>query len=289
MKKSNILIFIISFVLMLNVNVFATEYGDVDGSGELTAADAAYTLAKALNSNFILTVKESIADVDCDGGITAGDATIILQKVLSNAFIMPIEDKENTTETTTEITTETTTEVITENTTEATTEDTNDKSILIAYFSCTGSTRGIAEAIAEILGADIYEIVPQQPYTAEDLNYQNSQSRANVEQNDLNARPAILGSVENIQQYDIVFIGYPIWWGDAPKIISTFLESYNFSGKTIVPFCTSGSSSIGSSARDIEGLTDGANWISGRRFARTTSSDIIKEWINGLGLEITIQ
>ena len=103
--------------------------------------------------------------------------------------------------------------------------------------------------------------------------------------NDPNARPAISGSVEDMGQYDIVFIGYPIWWGEAPRIVSTFMESYDFSGKTIVPFCTSGGSGIGSSASNLEQLTNGAEWLSGKRLNGNDSQDTVMEWVNGLELE----
>ncbi|MDE6747387.1 MAG: flavodoxin, partial [Oscillospiraceae bacterium] len=133
---------------------------------------------------------------------------------------------------------------------------------------------------------DIYEIVPETPYTAADLNYNDSKSRSTIEMNDPNSRPAISGSVENMGQYDIVFIGYPIWWGDAPRIVSTFMESYDFSGKTIVPFCTSGGSGIGSSAKNLEQLTSGAEWLSGKRLGGNDSQDTVMKWVNGLDLEI---
>ncbi|MCM1467615.1 MAG: flavodoxin [Alistipes sp.] len=158
--------------------------------------------------------------------------------------------------------------------------------VLVAYFSATNTTEGVAQRIAEGLNADIYEIVPQQIYTAEDLNYNDNNSRTTIEMNDPNVRPAISGSVGNMAQYDIVFVGYPIWWGEAPRIVSTFMESYDFSGKTIVPFCTSGGSGMGSSASNLEKLTSGAQWLSGRRLNGGDSPETIMEWVNGLGLNI---
>ena len=155
--------------------------------------------------------------------------------------------------------------------------------ILVAYFSCTGNTAPLAEYAAEQLHADLYEIIPEEPYTEEDLAYYTD-CRADREQNDPSARPAISGSVENMEQYDTVLIGYPIWHGQAPRIISTFLESYDFSGKTIVPFCTSASSGIGSSAENLHSLTKDAAWLSGSRFAGGASKDTITEWINSLDL-----
>lgn len=160
--------------------------------------------------------------------------------------------------------------------------------VLVAYFSATNNTAGIATEIAESLGADLYVITPEEPYTAADLVYGNDNSRTSLEMNDPDARPVIGGSgVENMADYDIVFLGYPIWWGQAPKIISAFLESYDFSGKTIVPFCTSGSSDIGSSATNLQGLTSDAVWLAGRRFSSNAAHDSILEWLNSLELELS--
>lgn len=158
--------------------------------------------------------------------------------------------------------------------------------VLVAYFSATGNTENIAEHLTSILDADLYEIVPEEPYTPEDLDYSNSDCRANREQNDPAARPAISGSVEDLEDYEVIFLGYPIWWGDAPKIISTFLETYDFDGKTIVPFCTSGSSSIGGSVSDLEALTDGATWLEGQRFSGTASQETISQWVDSLDLDL---
>lgn len=158
--------------------------------------------------------------------------------------------------------------------------------VLVVYFSATGTTEGVVEHIANGLSADIYEIIPEEPYTDADLDYNDNNSRSTLEMNDPSARPAISGSVENMEQYDIVFIGYPIWWGDAPRIVSTFMESYDFSGKTIVPFCTSGGSGIGSSASNLEQLTSGAAWLEGRRLNGSDSSDTVMEWVNSLELDI---
>lgn len=157
--------------------------------------------------------------------------------------------------------------------------------VLVAYFSATGTTEGVAEHIATGLNAELYEIVPEQPYTSADLDWNDNDSRSTIEMNDPNARPAISGSVENMEQYDVVFIGYPIWWYDAPRIVSTFMESYDFSGKTIVPFCTSGGSGIGSSATNLEQLTSGAEWLEGQRLNGSDSQDEVMEWVNSLGLD----
>lgn len=178
----------------------------------------------------------------------------------------------------------------TENTDKPSDNDTAETTkVLVAYFSATNTTEGVAKTIADSLGADLYEITPEQPYTDADLDYHDDKSRSTIEMNDPNSRPAISGSVENMDQYDIVFIGYPIWWGDAPRILSTFVESYDFAGKAVVPFCTSGGSGVGSSASNLEGLTSGATWLSGTRLNGNASRSSVAEWINGLGLDITAQ
>lgn len=158
-----------------------------------------------------------------------------------------------------------------------------DGRALIAYFSATGTTKGIAEKIAEQVSGTVYEILAQDPYTEEDLRYYTN-GRADQEQADPTVRPAISGSVENMQQYDIVFLGYPIWHGQAPRIISTFLESYDFAGKTIVPFCTSNSSGIGSSDTNLHSLAGSATWLDGRRFVGNESASVISDWMEGLDL-----
>ncbi len=158
----------------------------------------------------------------------------------------------------------------------------NDPSeILVAYFSCTGNTEKVAGYIADVTGGAFYEITAQVPYTDADLDY-NSDCRANREQNDDAARPLISGSVENMEKYSVVYLGYPIWWGEAPKIMYTFLETYDLSGKTIVPFCTSGSSGIGSSAENMHALAGGATWLAGKRFSASASKGDVENWVNGL-------
>lgn len=158
--------------------------------------------------------------------------------------------------------------------------------ILVAYFSCTGNTAQIAEMIADITGAELYEIIPVVPYTSDDLNYNNTSSRATMEQNDPSVRPNIVTSELRISDYDTVFLGYPIWWGQAPKIISTFLESYDFRGKTIVPFCTSSSSGVGSSDTNLHSLcADSASWMPGERLPATASRETVTEWIDSLDIQ----
>ena len=166
----------------------------------------------------------------------------------------------------------------------ATTKTDGESKVLVAYFSCTGSTEKIANHISDILGVTPYRITPETPYTSSDLNYNDSSTRATQEQNDPSARPAISGTVENMAEYDVIFLGYPIWWGQAPKIMYTFVESYDLSGKTIVPFCTSGSSPIGSSAANLSKSASGATWLTGNRFSGNASRDSVMNWISGLGL-----
>ncbi|MDE5858880.1 MAG: NAD(P)H-dependent oxidoreductase [Oscillospiraceae bacterium] len=157
--------------------------------------------------------------------------------------------------------------------------------VLVAYFSCTNNTEGVALKIAEVLDADTYEIIAEQPYTDDDLNYNDSSSRSTKEQNDDSCRPAISGSVENMGDYDIVVIGYPIWWGQAPKIMYTFMESYDFSEKTVVPFCTSASSGVGSSAENLHSsASDSVNWLDGTRLSSDASEEDIVDWLNKVGL-----
>ena len=150
---------------------------------------------------------------------------------------------------------------------------------LVVYFSCTGTTELVAAYITEILGADSYQIVPEDPYTEADLAYYTN-GRADQEQNDPDVRPAISGGVENMDEYDTIILGYPIWHGQAPRIISTFLESYDFSGKTIVPFCTSHSSGIGSSASNLHALcSESVEWRDGKRFESGVSKESVQNWI----------
>lgn len=159
-----------------------------------------------------------------------------------------------------------------------------EQKILVVYFSATGTTEPLAEYAAEILNADIYEIVPEDPYTEADLAYYTN-GRADQEQNNPDVRPAISCSVENMEEYNTIVLGYPIWHGQAPRIISTFLESYDFSGKTILPFCTSHSSGIGSSADNLHDLcSDSVEWMEGKRFEAGVSKEAIEEWLKDAGI-----
>ena len=165
--------------------------------------------------------------------------------------------------------------------------DTNDaaeggKKILVAYFSRTENTKPLAEYAAEILGADLFRIEAAEPYTDDDINY-NTDCRAKREQQDEASRPAIKAAVTAMDQYDTVLIAHPIWYGIAPRIISTFLESYDFSGKELVTFCTSASSPLGSSAENLHPLAPGSIWLESRRFAIGSSKDEIEAWLKEIG------
>ena len=160
----------------------------------------------------------------------------------------------------------------------------NRKSIVV-YFSCTDNTRKIAEYIKDCAAADIYRIEPSVPYTSGDLNYGNDDSRTSREQNDATARPGLAGSLPDLTDYEIVYLGYPIWWGEAPKIMYTFVESCNLSGKTVIPFCTSASSGIGTSAANLQAAdTSGAKWLTGKRFSGSSPKSDVERWVSGLGL-----
>lgn len=158
--------------------------------------------------------------------------------------------------------------------------------VLIAYFSATGRTKSVAERISEVTGGNLYEIVPSNPYSQQDLNYNNNDSRANIEQRDPNSRPRINGVVEAMDEYEVVFIGYPIWHGQAPRIISTFIESYDFSGKKIIPFCTSSSSGIGSSDTNLHSLAGDAEWLEGRRLSSNVTREDVVSWLGEIDLNI---
>lgn len=160
-----------------------------------------------------------------------------------------------------------------------------DKKGIVVYFSCTDNTKKIAEYIAESTSADIYRIEPAVPYTSEDLDYGNADSRTSKEQNDTAARPEIAGALPNLNEYENVYIGYPIWWGQAPKIMYTFVESCDLSRKTVIPFCTSGSSGIGTSAKNLQAAdTSQATWLDGRRFAGSSPRSDVENWISELGI-----
>ena len=149
---------------------------------------------------------------------------------------------------------------------------------LVAFFFFFGVTAKVAAKLAKAAGADLFEIVPEVRYTRADLNYMNRKSRSSVEMNDKSCRPAIADRVENMADYDVVFVGFPVWWYREPSIIDTFMESYDFAGKTIVPFCTSGGSGLGSAGSNMLALAPGAKLGEGRRFSGLVSEKELSGW-----------
>lgn len=147
---------------------------------------------------------------------------------------------------------------------------------LVAYFSASGTTEKAAKTLAAAAKASLYEIKPQTPYVQADLDWTNKKSRSSVEMNDKSYRPPLADQNAHVEDYDTIFLGFPIWWYAAPTIINTFLESYDFSGKTIAPFCTSASSPLGSSAANLQELTDGVTWLEGRRFSGSASASDVQ-------------
>ena len=150
--------------------------------------------------------------------------------------------------------------------------------VLVAYFSASGVTKKVAENLANAIGADLFEIIPEQIYTSEDLNWQNKQSRSSVEMNDRSSRPAISSKIEDIKQYSHVFVGFPVWWYREPSIIDTFMESYDWNGITVIPFCTSGGSGLGDSGKNMQALGKGAKVIEGKKLSGSVSLDELKSW-----------
>ena len=153
---------------------------------------------------------------------------------------------------------------------------------LVVFFSATGTTKGVAEKLASVTGADLYEIVPAEPYTAADLDWHDNNSRTTHEQNDKSARPEIAGDKISLDGYTTIFIGFPIWWGEEPRILDTFVESYDFTGITLIPFCTSGGSGIGRSGPNMEALAGTGTWLDGARHSGSISEAELQAWIDGL-------
>lgn len=156
---------------------------------------------------------------------------------------------------------------------------------LVAYFSASGVTERVAKRLAEAAEADLYEIKPEVPYTNADLNWNDKKSRSSVEMNNPLSRPAIATNVENMEQYDTVFVGFPIWWYVAPTIINTFLESYDFAGKNIILFATSGGSGLGNSQKMLEvSVTPTAKFIPGKKLSSNVQISELAAWVKGLNL-----
>ena len=156
------------------------------------------------------------------------------------------------------------------------------KSVLVVYFSATGTTKDVAEKIAAITDADLYEIKAAQEYTEADLDWHDDNSRTTKEQDDKSVRPEIGSDPVTLDGYTTIYIGYPIWWGEEPRIMDTFVESYSFDGITMIPFCTSGSSGIGRSGTNLAENAGSGNWLDGQRFGAGASESEIQSWIDGL-------
>ena len=149
---------------------------------------------------------------------------------------------------------------------------------LVAFFSASGVTARLAQKLAAVTDADLFEIVPETPYTAADLDWTNKASRSSVEMNDPTSRPAVASRAADLSRYDRIFVGFPIWWYTAPTIVNTFLEQYDLTGKTVVPFATSGMSPIGRSAADLRPSAKGAQVLDGRRFSADGPDAELRQW-----------
>lgn len=161
----------------------------------------------------------------------------------------------------------------------------NDKKILVAYFSASGETERLARTIAQTTGGDLHEIEPVVRYTAADLDWNDKRSRSSVEMNDPSSRPAVAGRVGNMDAYGVVFVGFPIWWYVAPTIVSTFLEAYDFSGKIVVPFATSGGSGLGGTEPILHACcSPETTWKPGKRLSSRASEAEAARWVESLGL-----
>lgn len=159
------------------------------------------------------------------------------------------------------------------------------KKTLVAYFSASGETARLAKTIAGVTGGELFEIAPVQRYSAADLNWNDTKSRSTIEMNDAASRPAIAERVADMTQYDTVFVGFPIWWYQAPHIIETFLENDDFSGKTVIPFATSGGSGMGKTESILKSCcTADTKWLPGKRLSSRESAESVQKWIGGLGL-----
>ena len=152
------------------------------------------------------------------------------------------------------------------------------KKVLVAYFSASGVTKGVAQQLAEVTGGTLHEIKPAQPYTDADLDWRNKQSRSSVEMQDKSSRPAITDKLANMQDYDVIYVGFPIWWYTCPTIINTFMEAYDFKGKTVIPFATSGGSSIKKACEDLKAAYPDVNWKEGKLLNRVSKKDMA-DWV----------
>ena len=243
---------------MTAANAESILYGDADGSGAVDIADATAVQCHLASVSFLDDANIRAAMVSGEDSLSIVDVTLIQQKLAKIISVFPVEEQQPGT--------------------------TPKTGTLVVVFSRTGHTKPLAEYAADYLDADFFEIEAAVPYTDEDIAYYTD-CRADREQSDPEARPEIANEVKNMEQYDTIVLAYPIWHSQAPKIICTFLESYDFSNKRIIPFCTSASSGIGSSATNLHASTQGATWEEGRRFAIGTSRETIEEWLSTFNKE----
>ena len=230
--------------------------GDVDGDGDVTAGDARLVLRASVG---LEETDLQRMDADADGTVSAADARLVLRFAVGLESVLPV--KNGSTEP----------------------EPHTGANVIVVYFSRTGHTKPLAEYAAETLHADLYEIQAKIPYSDDDIKYYTD-CRADREQNDPSARPEIAEPLPDLSGYDTVLLGYPIWHGQAPKIIYTFLEQSDLTGKTVVPFCTSASSPLGTSAENLHALVQDAVWNDGRRFAIGTGKEEVAQWLKEIGL-----
>ncbi len=198
--------------------------------------------------------KETVNDAETENGQTVSDGSVS-EKLNSPAENTPSEEMADANE---------------------------NNGTLVVFFSVTGTTKGVAEKIAGITGADTYEIKAAQEYTDADLDWNDSNSRSTKEQNDSSVRPEIGSEAVSLDGYSTIYIGYPIWWGEEPRIMDTFVESYSFDGNTVIPFCTSGSSGIGMSGQNLADNAGSGTWLDGKRFGGDVSEDEIRVWIESM-------
>ena len=256
MKKFISLVLTLALILSLSVapSVSAAKkniYGDANGDGRLNISDVTAIQRHLAGLELLSDSQQQTAAVNGNRTLSIDDATLIQRKLAEMIERFPAEGMKDT---------------------------------LVVVFSRTGNTKPLAQYAADYLDADFFEIEAAVPYTDADIAYYTN-CRADQEQRDATARPAIANSIDNMEQYSTVVLAYPIWHSQAPKIIYTFLESYHFSGKTILPFCTSASSPIGTSASNLHASAPDAVWKDGKRFAPGTSRATIEAWLQGMGYD----
>ncbi len=166
-------------------------------------------------------------------------------------------------------------------------EKSADKKILVAYYSAQNHTKGVAEVIANELKADTFVITPKEPYTESDLDWTDDNSRVNAEHNNPDTRhiELVTNSPENFDDYDVIFVGYPIWWGSASWVLDDFIKNNDFTGKTVIPFCTSQASGLGESGKELEKAAGSGNWLEGKRFSENFDEKEVRQWVNSLDID----